>query len=452
MGRTLYLDCFSGISGDMLMGALLDLGAPLAAVEAELAKLPVGGYRLEAERRSVSGIVGTSFRVPLEEAPHDPGHGHPHPHGHGHAEGQVHAHAHEDEAAHGRTYAEIDAMLAAAPLDPAVQRTARAVFREIAEAEAAVHGQPVATVHFHEVGAVDSIVDIVGCAIALHALDVGRVVVSPLSDGSGAIRSRHGMIPVPVPAVAKMLEGTAIPYRTHTADTELVTPTGMGLAKVLAASFGPMPALRVEKVGYGFGTRDIGRLNALRAVLGTPADAPATAEAPAAMPAPAAAPVADAPFGLPGATDRIVVLECQIDDSSPETLGYAAERLLAEGALDVAWLPAFMKKGRPAVLATVVCRPEDELRLVGLLFAETGTIGVRRRASERHAMARSTDALETEHGPVRVKRLAWGEVRKSTLEYEDVKRYAAAAKLPLQEAVRRLSARLDADAGEAGRP
>jgi pyridinium-3,5-bisthiocarboxylic acid mononucleotide nickel chelatase len=439
MGRTLYLDCFSGISGDMLMGALLDLGAPLGAVAAELAKLPVGGYRLEAERRSVSGIVGTSFRVPLEEAPHDHGHPHgdAHPEGHGHADGHDRAHAHEDEHAHGRTYAEIDAMLATAPLDPVVQRTARAVFREIAEAEAAVHGQPVATVHFHEVGAVDSIVDIVGCAIALHALDIDRVAVSPLSDGSGAIRSRHGMIPVPVPAVAKMLEGTSIPYRTHTADTELVTPTGMGLAKVLAASFGPMPALRVEKVGYGFGTRDIGRLNALRAVLGTPADAPVAAEA---------------PFGLPGATDRIVVLECQIDDSTPETLGYAAERLLAEGALDVAWLPAFMKKGRPAVLATVVCRPEDELRLVGLLFAETGTIGVRRRVSERHAMARSLDALSTEHGPVRVKRLAWGEVRKSTLEYEDVKRYAAAAKLPLQEAVRRLSARLDADGGEAARP
>jgi len=423
MGRTLYLDCFSGISGDMFLGALIDLGAPLEGIRAELSALPVEGYRIEAERRAASGIMGTAFRVFLEDAPHEHRHGHPHPgHGHGHDHGghtaDDHDHGHDAEEAHGRSYADIVAMLDAAPLTPSVRTGAQAVFLEIARAEADVHGVHIEDVHFHEVGAVDSIVDIVGGIAALHLLGVDRVVCSPLSDGTGTIRSRHGVIPVPVPAVVKMLEGTSIPYRTGTADTELVTPTGMGLAKVLASAFGPLPALRVERTGYGLGTRDIGRLNALRAVLGVP-------------------------VGETPETDRVVVLECQIDDSTPETLGYAAERLMAEGALDVAFVPAFMKKWRPAVLVTVVCRPEDESRCVRLLFAETGTIGVRRRETDRHVMARATDSVETEAGPVRVKRLAWGDVRKSTSEYEDLKRYAAAAGIPLQEAARRIAHRLD---------
>ncbi len=405
MDRTLYLDCFSGISGDMFLGALVDLGAPLEGIRAELAALPVAGYRVEVERRAASGIMGTAFRVLLDDEGES---GHGHGHGHAHADGPE---------AHGRSYADIAAMLDAAPLSPAVRRGAQAVFLEIARAEASVHGVHVEDVHFHEVGAVDSIVDIVGGLAALHLLGVDRVVCSPLSDGTGTIRSRHGVIPVPVPAVVKMLEGTSIPFRTGTADTELVTPTGMGLAKVLADSFGPLPAMAVERVGYGLGTREIGRLNALRAVLGGPVAASTD-------------------------TDRAVVLECQVDDSTPETLGYAAERLMAEGALDVAFVPAFMKKWRPAVLVTVVCRPEDESRCVRLLFAETGTIGVRRRETDRHVMARSTETLDTEHGPVRIKRLAWGDVRKATPEYEDLKAYAAAAGIPLQEAARRLAARL----------
>jgi len=418
MGRTLYLDCFSGISGDMFLGALVDLGAPLEGIQAELAALPVTGYRIEAERRAASGIMGTAFRVHLDDGAPSHAHGHSHAHSHAHPHDHEHAHEHEEEAAHGRSYADIAALLDAAPLSPKVRQGAQAVFLEIGRAEAAVHGVPLEDVHFHEVGAVDSIVDIVGGLAALHLLGVDRVVCSPLSDGSGTIRSRHGLIPVPVPAVVKMLEGTDIPYRTGTADTELVTPTGMGLAKVLSSAFGPLPALRVERTGYGLGTREIGRLNALRAVLGTPADA------------------------SPG-TDRAVVLECQIDDSTPEALGHAAERLMAEGALDVAFVPAFMKKWRPAVMVTVVCRPEDETRCVRLLFAETGTIGVRRRDTERHVMTRETAVLSTEHGPVRIKRLVWNDVRKATPEYEDLKRYAAAAGIPLPEAARRIGARLD---------
>ena len=401
MGRTLYLDCFSGISGDMLLGALIDLGAPLEGIRTVLAALPIEGYRTEAERRTVSGIAGTSFRVLLADT-----------HKSGHA--PVYGHGSD------RTFADISAMLETALLDPKVRATAAAVFREIAWAEAEVHGERIEDVHFHEIGAVDSIVDIVGVAAALRLLDVDRVVCSTLSDGSGTIRCRHGEIPVPVPAVLKMLEGTDIPYRTGTAETELVTPTGMGLAKVLSSSFGPMPAMRIDRVGFGFGTRDIGRLNALRAVLGKPMPAPTVSEAP----------------------DCVVVLECQIDDSTPETLGYAAERLMAEGALDVAFVPAFMKKWRPGVLVTVICRLEDENRMVGILFSETGTLGLRRRVSDRHVMERHTEILDTEHGPVRIKHAVWGDVRKASPEYEDLKRYATSAGIPLQEAARRIEALL----------
>jgi uncharacterized protein (TIGR00299 family) protein len=422
MGKTLYLDCFSGISGDMFLGALVDLGVSVEAVRAELAALPVHGYRIETGKTTVAGIVGTAFRVRLDE-------GHVHSHGHDHGapdHDHAHAHAPDHDHAHGRTYAEISAMLDAAPLSPKVREGAQAVFLEIAKAESAVHGEPLAEIHFHEVGAVDSIVDIVGGLAALNLLGVDRIVCSPLSDGSGTISSRHGVIPVPVPAVMKMLEGTRIPYRTGTADTELVTPTGMGIAKVLSSSFGPMPAMCVDRIGFGFGTRDIGRLNALRVFLGE--------DLPEAQPVPV--------FGLPGFTDRAVVLECQIDDSTPETLGYAAERLMVEGALDVAFVPAFMKKWRPAVLATVVCRPADESRMVRILFAETGTIGVRRRETDRHVMARTTTTLDTESGPVRVKHAVWGDVRKASPEYEDLKSYAARAGIPLQEAARRLAARI----------
>ncbi len=426
MGKTLYLDCFSGISGDMFLGALIDLGVSVESIKAELAALPVHGYRIEAEKRTVTGIVGTAFRVHLVEE-------HVHDHGHGASEVHAHGHAADHDHAHGRSYAEIAAMLDAAPLSPKVREGAQAVFLEIAKAESAVHGEPIAEIHFHEVGAVDSIVDIVGGIAALVLLGVDRIVCSPLSDGSGTIPSRHGVIPVPVPAVMKMLEGTGIPYRTGTADTELVTPTGMGIAKVLSSSFGPLPAMRIDRSGFGFGTRDIGRLNALRVFLGE--DMP---EEPTAVGS-ASAPV----FGLPGFTDRAVVLECQIDDSTPEILGYAAERLMAEGALDVAFVPAFMKKWRPAVLVTVVCRPTDETRMVRLLFAETGTIGVRRRETDRHVMTRTTTTLDTETGPVRIKHASWGDVGKASPEYEDLKRHAAQTGIPLQDAARRLAARID---------
>jgi uncharacterized protein (DUF111 family) len=191
--------------------------------------------------------------------------------------------------------------------------------------------------------------------------------------------------------------------------------------------------MRIDRSGFGFGTRDIGRLNALRVFLGE--DMP---EEPTAVGS-ASAPV----FGLPGFTDRAVVLECQIDDSTPEILGYAAERLMAEGALDVAFVPAFMKKWRPAVLVTVVCRPTDETRMVRLLFAETGTIGVRRRETDRHVMTRTTTTLDTETGPVRIKHASWGDVGKASPEYEDLKRHAAQTGIPLQDAARRLAARID---------
>lgn len=395
--RILYLDCFSGISGDMFLGALLDAGASETAVRKGLALLPISGeYQVLVETAVRDGVTGTSFTVQLEKAGH-----------------------------HGATYQEICQLIDESPLSPAIRQLALLIFRTIGEAEAAVHGIPLADVHFHEVGAIDSIVDIVGAAIALENLSVDEIICSTVHDGSGTIMSQHGLLPVPVPAVLKMLEGTSIPFKAGTAGTELVTPTGMGLVKSLCSSFGFFPDMMIKKVGYGFGQREIGRLNALRVVIGE-SDEPAK-RLPATNPY----------------MDQVLMLCANLDNSTPEQLGYAADRLMQAGAYDVAFEPLMMKKWRPGQLIRVVAPLDLENLLVRLIFELTGTIGVRRQVIERHIMQREIQTVSTILGTVRYKINRWHDLHKDYPEQEDLIRIAENAGISPLEAEKLIRAALD---------
>lgn len=434
--KTLYLDLFSGISGDMLVGALLDLGADLARLERELAGLGVGGYHLHAERRLKAGISGIKFEVHLEAgdtspaatasaaAPaHDPAHAHSHAGAGPHAPPAAHTpHTHTAPTpaehatpAHGRDFAAIRDLLAGSRLSPWVKTTATAVFRRIAEAEGQIHQQPPECVHFHEVGAVDSIVDIVGACLALEQLGRPRVLASAVVDGTGWVRCAHGRFPVPTPATVAILAARGVTLSQCTEPHELVTPTGAALLAELAETFGPLHEFRLERIGYGLGTRELqSRPNVLRALWGETAAA--------------ASPPHD------WETDTVAVLETNLDDVTPELLAHAAARALAAGALDVFHLPALMKKGRPGTLLTVLCPETEADRLTALLLTETSAFGVRRTRAERRKLRRDFVTVPTPFGPVTVKR-GWldGRVVQIAPEFESCRQAAEQAGVPLQQ-------------------
>ena len=346
--KTLYLDCFSGISGDMTVGALVDAGADFAALRGGLMALGVPGFRVEAEKVVKRGVAATQFHVVVDpDAP------------------KPHRHLHH-----------IEHIITGAPLPEAVRAGALKTFRVLAEAEAAVHGIAVEKVHFHEVGAIDSIVDIIGANLALHLLGVERVVVSPVHLGGGTIRCDHGVMPVPAPATAMLLRHC--PVQGDALDAELATPTGAALAVSWAASFGPMPAMTAEAVGHGAGGRDLpDRANVLRAVIGESADA--------------------------AAGDTVTVVEALIDDMSGEMLAPALEALLAAGARDAYVTPALAKKGRPAQLVTVLCDAPALDTMARTLFEHTTTLGLRHREERRRTLERSWRGVQTPYGTVRVK-------------------------------------------------
>ena len=378
MTRVAYFDCFSGISGDMTLGALVDAGLDPDRLRQELQKLNVDGWELSAVRDVRYGIAGTHLRVSAPEQP-------------------VHRHL-----------SDIAQILERSALEPAVRGTALAVFRRLALAEATVHGTSPAEVHFHEVGALDAIVDIVGAVIGLRLLGIERVFASPLPLGSGWVNSAHGRIPVPGPAVLQLLSAVNAPTQPDTTPFELVTPTGAALLAELATW--ERPALTLSATGYGFGTRDTGRLNALRVWIGDAASAVA-----------------------PAAGDQVVLLETNIDDQPAEQLAYVAERLLQRGALDAWWTPIGMKKGRAALMLSLLARPADEEALVTTLFRETTSLGVRRRVLDRWVCERSVHSVQTPWGPVRVKHQRWrGELLGSAPEYEDCAAIARANDLPLR--------------------
>jgi uncharacterized protein (TIGR00299 family) protein len=361
MKRTLYLDCFAGASGDMFIGTLLDCGLDFDFLRTELGKLGVGGYELALNRVDRSGISSLKFDVHI----HKEGHSHHHDHHH------HHDHAH-------RSLSEIKKIIAASQLSEEIKERSQAIFQRIGEAEARIHNVPIDSVHFHEVGAIDSIVDIVGSAIGLEALQIARVISSPLHVGSGTFTCAHGTYPVPGPATAEILRG--VPIYSKEIEGELVTPTGAAIISTIASSYGPMPMMKVELIGYGAGTRTYPKFpNVLRAIIGELEDdadqTPAT----------------------------VVVIEANIDDLNSQVFGYLMEKVLEAGALDIFYTPVQMKKNRPGVLVTLLCAPEDRERMIEIVFRETTTLGVRYRNEQREILRREFVSVETPYGSIRIK-------------------------------------------------
>lgn len=410
--RTLYLDIFSGISGDMFIGAMLDLGVDSRELERELRKLGLDGYHLHSARKHKSSIEGVKFDVHLEgdhcEHGHDHGHGHDHPHHHGPG---GHSHDHGES----RDFTAIKKLIRSSTLSDWVKEKALAVFHRVAVAEGKIHGLPPDQVHFHEVGAVDSIVDIVGACICLELLGKPRVLSSPVVEGTGFVKCAHGRFPIPTTATLEILGARGIGLTQCDEPHELVTPTGAALLAEFAEAFGPMASLVASRVGYGLGTRDNKtRPNVLRAVL-----AEASSSAPAAH---------------DWLTDSVVVLETNLDDVPAEILGHVLEKALRLGALDVFHTPVQMKKQRPGVLLTILCDPEEADRFTELLLTETTAFGVRRSLVERRKLQREIVEVKTEFGSVRMKlgRLD-GRIVQAAPEYESCKSVAAMAGASVRE-------------------
>jgi len=435
--KTLYLDIFSGISGDMFIGALIDLGVSAQKLERELGKLKLDGYHLHIARQHKSAIEGVKFDVHLahehhHEHEHEQGHSHDHHHHHGeHDHGHDHAHSHghhgHDDHSHDdqRNFAEIKKLIGTSKLSPWVKKKSVAVFQRIAEAEGKIHGMPPAEVHFHEVGAVDSIVDIVAAAIGLEMLGKPRVLASPVVEGSGWVKCAHGRFPVPTPATLAILGARGIGVTQCEEPNELVTPTGAALLAELVEDFGPMSGLVAERIGFGLGTRDNQtRPNVLRAVLGNQSKV----QSPKSKFADAHASAMD------WESDRIAVLETNLDDISGEILGRFVETALADGALDVFHTPIQMKKNRPGVLLTVLCAETDADKFSEMILCETTAFGVRRTIAERRKLRREFTTVKTKFGSVTVKlgKLN-GKAVQAAPEFESCKKLAAQKKVPLKK-------------------
>lgn len=375
--KTAYFDCFSGAAGDMIVGALIDAGAPVDPLLDQLRSLPVSGYELHVEPVRRMGIAGTHFQVHLDES-----------------EKQPHRHLHH-----------VTEIIDGSGVPASVKRHAVEIFTRLAEAEAAVHGTTIEKVHFHEVGAVDAIVDILGACLGLDMLGIQRILCSPIPPGSGTVRCAHGVMPVPAPATANLLRHTPMAPAPNAG--ELTTPTGAAVLTTLASSFGTMPAMEVSSIGYGSGTREGDVMpNLLRVFVGE--------------------------TQAVDAAERVAVLETNIDDASPEVVSHAAERLLEAGALDVYTVPIQMKKSRSAAMLSVIARPVDTARLTRILFQETPTFGVRSWTADRSVMQRDWYPVETAFGEVRMKVGRFGEVQTASPEFEDCRRAASAHNVALR--------------------
>jgi uncharacterized protein (TIGR00299 family) protein len=434
--KTLDLDVFSGLSGDMVLGAMIDLGVELPALKAELAKLGLDGYELHVSRQQRSQIAGTKFDVNLcepvgtTEKKHEHRHDreahmhregdHPHDHDHDH---DVHRKSCDEHNHHGRTFAEISGLISQSGLSDWVKQKSVAVFQRVATAEGKIHGRPADEVHFHEVGAVDSIVDIVGACVALELLGRPRVVSAPVVEGTGWVKCAHGRFPVPTPATLEILGARGVPVSQCDEPHELVTPTGAALLAELAETFGPMRDLVAAKVGYGLGARENKtRPNVVRAVLG----------------------VTTVPAAIHDwETDLVAVLQTNLDDANAELLGGFVDKALSSGALDIFHTPIQMKKNRPGVLLTVLCPEAEAERFIEMILRETTAFGVRRHLAERRKLRREFSNVTTPHGEVTVKlgRLD-GQLLQAAPEYESCKRAAEQAGVPLKQvyeaAIRRL--------------
>jgi uncharacterized protein (TIGR00299 family) protein len=379
--RLLYFDCFSGAAGDMILGSLIDAGVPLDEVRRALGTLAIQPELVWTERVNRAGVVATKFCVKGEDGGQ---HGHPHRH-----------------------LKSVYSLIDGSALSPDGKARAKELFERLGRAEAEIHGTTLDKVHLHEVGALDSIIDIVGSVFALEYLGVEEIVSSPLNVGSGMVQAAHGLYPVPAPATLRLLEGAPI-YSGHE-QAELVTPTGALLVSSYATTYGPVPAMRLEKTGYGAGTRDFKDTpNVLRVLVGE-SDRAASPE-------------------------PVVVIECEIDDMNPQIFGVLMDRLLAEGALDVFYTPVQMKKNRPGTLLTIIAPPHARERLAALVFTESTSIGVRYREMMRECLDREIVMVETPLGSVRFKiARRGGAILNASPEFDDCARIAAERGVPLKD-------------------
>ena len=465
---TLFLEPFSGLSGDMLNALLLDLGADRKHLEEALKTISLDGYHLHVDRIAKSSIWGTDFDVHMEHGEKDHGiagdfdhheheHHHEHAHSHTHAE-HTHAHTHSHEHTHEHSHShdhdhhhehehthdghshehthshhhhhgevrglkEIEAIILSSGTSDFVKEKSLEVFRDIAQAEANVHQMPVEEIHFHEVGATDSIIDIMSFFILWETLDIDVVYSTAVTEGSGTITVAHGVMPVPVPAVMQLRLGTSIPFsQDFDIHTELVTPTGLALFKAIHPVFAQPSNLTATKVGYGFGKRDTGKFNALRGTLlekTTHSHQVVTSN-----------------------NDEIIQIDTTIDDQSGEELGYIMSLLLEEGALDVHYTSVYTKKNRPATHLTLLIQEGDLERFTAILFEQTSTIGFRYQNVQRKVMTRTFETRQTSLGDVKVKKNQYGTVTKSTLEYEDCARIAKETGLSIQAVYQQLTKEL----------
>jgi hypothetical protein len=385
MTRSAYFDCFSGISGDMVLGALVDAGADLCAIESDLRRLGLEGWKISASKVQRGAIFATHVKVQTQEQHHH------------------------------RGLSIILKRIEDAKLVPRAAERARRIFTRLAEAEAHVHQVPIEQVHFHEVGAVDSIVDIVGAAIGFEMLSIDQFACSPLDVGAGQVKTAHGLLPVPAPATAELLRG--VPTYSSGLPRELVTPTGAAIATTLSSRYAEMPPMTLRAIGYGAGSADnVEKPNVLRLLIGERATTV---------------------LGEPGEWDApVTAIETNLDDMSPQIYGYFAEKALEAGALDVFSTPAQMKKNRPGLLVTILSEPSNVSRLIDLLFRETTTIGVRTHDVRRKTLARDLVPVITPYGEVRMKvsRLD-GAVLNATPEYEDCRKLAAERGVPLKQVI-----------------
>lgn len=418
--KTLYLECKMGAAGDMLMSALYEL-LPDQASFLDIMNHLHEGIAVTMEKKDTCGIIGTHAIVDIggeieesEDLPcgcfharaelhthvQEDAHEHAHTHNHGHE----HEHSHDHNHHHHTTPTDIQYILDHLPMPEEVRSHAKAVYDRIAQAEAKAHGVPVEHIHFHEVGSLDAVVDVVGVCLAMYLLHPDQVIVSPIHLGSGQVRCAHGIMPVPAPATANLLTG--VPCYCGEINGELCTPTGAALLAHFANSFGSMPSLMLEKVGYGVGKKEFPAANCLRAFYGESND-PQQAQ--------------------------IVELCCHIDDMTAEALAFAGEQLLAQGALDVSASPLTMKKGRAGVSYTVLCKPQDETRIANVILRETTTNGVRATRCAKYILRPSIRTADTSYGPIRIKCADSGDIHHEKPEYEDVAAAARTAGLPFQK-------------------
>jgi len=380
--KTAYFDCFAGAAGDMILGALVDAGLAPDVLRSELAKLGLTHFALDLQPVQSRGIAGTRVLVRVDQDHH---------------------------RQHPRRLADIERIITGGALEAEIQRRSLAVFRRLAEAEAGVHGTSLDEVHFHEVGAVDTIIDVVGAVIGLKALGIKRVCCSPLPLGSGTVRCAHGLLPVPAPATVRLLQG--VPVYSQGIAGELVTPTGAAILTECAAQFGPLPPMVLETVGYGAGSRELEIPNLLRVLIGECEAAAADTQ-----------------------IEQVAVIETEIDDMNPQIFGHLMDELLARGVLDVFFTPAQMKKNRPGTLLTVLCRPHQIGEISDFILRETSTIGLRWRLDQRLTAARRIERVPTRFGPLAVKvARAGGRIINIQPEYGDCRRAALAARVPLKE-------------------